>query len=193
MENSFYSIDELLNLGIAKIGKNVLISRKTSIYSPENINIGDNVRIDDFCILSGTICIGNYIHIAAYSSLFAGNAGIIIEDYSNISSRVSIYALSDDFSGDSMTNPMIPDIFKSVYQEKVIIRKNVIIGTGSTVLPGVILNEGTAVGAMSLIKTSTEPWGIYAGIPANYKKQRSNRLLERLIEFEGNEKNGNNE
>lgn len=184
MYNSFYSKEELLDLGIAQIGENVLISRKASIYSPESIVIGNNVRIDDFCILSGTICIGNFIHIAAYSSLYAGNVGIIVEDYSNISSRVCIYALSDDFSGESMSNPMIPEKYKSVNQEKVIIRKNVIIGTGSTVLPGVILNEGTAVGAMSLVKTSTEPWGIYAGIPANRIEQRSNRLLEQLTEFE---------
>ena len=50
--NSFYSKEELKEIGFKKYGENVLISRKTSIYNPEKIIIGNNVRIDDFCILS---------------------------------------------------------------------------------------------------------------------------------------------
>ena len=51
--DSFYSRSELEHIGFATIGKNVLLSRKASIYSPAMISIGDNVRIDDFCILFG--------------------------------------------------------------------------------------------------------------------------------------------
>ena len=50
--DSFYSRSELEHIGFATIGKNVLLSRKASIYSPAMISIGDNVRIDDFCIVS---------------------------------------------------------------------------------------------------------------------------------------------
>lgn len=71
--SSFYSTDELSKIGFKHIGNNVLLSKKTSIYGVENISIGDNTRIDDFCILSGNITIGNYVHIAAFCSLFAGN------------------------------------------------------------------------------------------------------------------------
>lgn len=48
----FYSREQLEKIGFKSLGKNVLISDKSSIYSPENISIGNNVRIDDFCILS---------------------------------------------------------------------------------------------------------------------------------------------
>lgn len=58
--DSFFSKEELQLLNI-KVGNNVKISRKSSIYG-YNIEIGDNVRIDDFCILSGKIRLGNYIH-----------------------------------------------------------------------------------------------------------------------------------
>lgn len=184
MGDSFLSYNELCKMGIKKIGNNVLISRKASIYSPERIIIGNHVRIDDFCILSGTIQISNYVHIAAYTALYGGDAGIIVNDYSNISSRVSIYALSDDYSGRTMTNPLIPDEYKNVVHARVDIQKNVIIGTGSTVLPGVTLSEGTAVGAMSLINQSTEGWQIYAGIPARKIKERSKSLLELEKRFE---------
>ena len=80
--SSFYSQEELRELGLKRYGENVLISRKSSIYQADKISIGSNVRIDDFCILSGEIEIGNYVHIAAYTSLFAGDAGIRMEDFS---------------------------------------------------------------------------------------------------------------
>jgi len=176
--NSYYTIKELSQLGLARFGNNVLISRKASIYSPSSISIGNNVRVDDFCILSGKISIGNYIHIAAYSALYGGNYGIEIHDFSNISSKNSIYALSDDYSGASMTNPMIPEKHKKIYGEKVVIKKHVIVGSGCVILPGVILGEGSSFGAMTLINKSSEPWTINAGIPFKKIKDRSKEILK---------------
>lgn len=176
--NSFLLQSELLELGLPHLGSNVLISRKASIYGVDKISIGDNVRIDDFCILSGNITIRNYIHIAAYSALYGGDCGIEIDSFANISSRVCIYAITDDFSGETMTNPMVPDNYKKVHMHKVRIGRHVIIGTGSTVLPGVCIGEGCAVGAMSLVKNDLLPWGIYAGIPVVHIKDRSRNLLK---------------
>ena len=119
--SSFVSEDELRRLGVVSVGKNVLISRKASIYSPQKMKIGNNVRIDDFCILSGKIEIGNYIHIAAFTALYGGEKGIWIKDFANISSKITIYSLSDDYSGETMTNPMIPDKFKNVQSEEVML------------------------------------------------------------------------
>ena len=178
VNNSFLTECEIEEIGFKRRGKNLKISRFAHFYGASNISLGDNVRIDDFCILSGSIAIGSNIHIAAYSALYGGNSGISISDFANISSRVCVYAISDDYSGHSMTNPTIPDCFKSVVDEKIAIGKHVIIGTGSTILPGVTLNEGTAVGAMSLIKSNTEAWKIYVGIPAKPIKERAKHCLE---------------
>ncbi|MCQ2454627.1 MAG: acyltransferase [Clostridia bacterium] len=187
MKTSFYTETELKGLGLKHFGKNVLISRKASIYQASKISIGNNVRIDDFCILSGLINFGNNIHLASYSALFGGSKGIYIGDFANISSRVCIYALSDDYSGDTMTNPTIPDIYKNIESISVNIEKHVIIGSGCTVLPGVTLAEGTAIGAMSLCKESTEPWKIYAGIPIRCIKDRSKKLLDLEQNFNMNQ------
>lgn len=176
--NSFYSTDELKELGLACFGDDVLISRKASIYGASEISIGNNVRIDDFCILSGKISIGNYIHIAAYTALFGGDKGIILNDFSNFSSRIAIYSINDDYSGETMTNPMIPNKYKQVTSEKVVIERHVIIGSGCVVLPGVVLKEGSAFGAMCLINRSSEPWSINAGIPFKKIKNRSKKLLD---------------
>ena len=81
MDNSFYSPDELAGLGLKSYGENVLISRFARLYSPGTIDIGNHVRIDDFCILSGMIKLGSHIHISAYCGLY-GKFGIVMEDYS---------------------------------------------------------------------------------------------------------------
>lgn len=182
-----YTREDLEKIGFKSLGKNVFISDKTSIYFPEKISIGNNVRIDDFCILSGDITIGNYIHIAAYCG-FYGGSGIEIEDFSTTSSRVMIYSISDDYSGVSLTNPMIPEKYKYLQKKKVVIKKHSIVGTGSTILPGVLLEEGTAVGAHSLVNKSTEAWGIYVGSPAKRIKERKKDLLELEKKFLEEEK-----
>lgn len=182
--SSFYSEEELKTLGLASYGKNVLISRMARLYSPHLINIGNNVRIDDFCMLSGKITLGNYIHIAVGCVMHSHDAGITFEDYSTISSRGAIYAVSDDYSGAHMTNPTVPEEYLGLELKPVHIGKHVIIGTGSTVLPGVDIAEGCAIGSMSLVKKSTEPWGIYAGIPATWKCERKKDLLKYEKELE---------
>jgi len=183
MATSFLSKEKLIEIGFKSVGENVLLSSKASIYGPENIEIGNNVRIDDFCILSSKIKLGSYIHIAAYSALFGGEEVITREDFTGLSSRVCAYAVSDDYSGESLTNPMIPKEYKNLNIGKVILRKHVIIGSGSIILPRVEIKEGTAVGAFTLVSKFLDEWLIYVGIPARKVKERSKRILELEKEF----------
>lgn len=175
---SFYSEEELKNLGLGKYGEDVYISRKCSIYNAGQILIGSHVRIDDFCILSGNIVIDDYSHVAACTFLFAGNSKIVLGAYSGVSSRSVIYAESDDYSGNYMTNPMVPDQYRHIQSGEVSIGRHAIIGTGCTILPGVSVGEGASVGAMSLIHKDVEPWTINVGIPCKKIKARSRKLLE---------------
>ena len=178
--SSFYSVEELKTIGFAQIGEDVNISRRAAIYSPQNISIGNHVRIDDFVFLSGGkgITIGDYVHIAVSSCLY-GKFGIEIGNYVNISSKVNIFSTSDDYSGEYMTGPLIDSKYTHDIGGLVRLEDHVIIGSGSVILPGVTLAEGTAVGSMSLIKKSTAPFTIYAGIPAKKIKDR-NRCLKML-------------
>ena len=177
MATSFYNTHELVKMGFMSIGENVLISRKCSIYFPEKIIIGNNVRIDDFALLSGKVTMDDYIHIAAFTSMYGGNEGIDIHSYSTLSSRCAVYAVSDDYSGEAMTNPMIPDEYRNIVEKKVTIGRHVIVGTGTTVLPGTIISEGVAFGCMSMAKGIYDEWNIYAGVPARKIKERSRRAL----------------
>ena len=176
----FLNENELEKIGFKKVGKDVLISDKCSIYNAKNIEIGSNVRIDDFVILSageGGIKIGSHIHIACYTSLIGGGE-IVVEDFSQISSRVTILSSSDDFSGDFLIGPCIPSEFTNVKSKKVFLKKHAVIGTGSTVLPGVTLNEGAAVGAMSLVNSDIDEYTIFYGIPAKKQNYRSKKILD---------------
>jgi galactoside O-acetyltransferase len=63
------------------------------------------------------------------------------------------------------------------------IGRHVIIGSGSIVLPNVILEEGVAVGALSLIRKDCKAFGIYSGSPAKRISERKRNLLELEKEF----------
>jgi len=183
---SIYSDVELRQLGFAKLGENVRISKKASFYGIERISIGSNVRIDDFCVLSagkGGIEIGSFIHIAVYTSLIGGGK-ITLSDFCNISSRVSIYSSNDDYSGEFMSNPMVPEEYTNVTTDSVVVGKHTIIGSGTVVLPGVVLGEGVAIGALSLENRDADPFSIIAGNPARKIKDRSKGLLEKESAFQ---------
>lgn len=177
---AFYSTEELQTLGLASFDTDVRISRKASIYNPGRISIGNHVRIDDFCVLSageGGIEIGNYVHIAVYCSLI-GAGKIKLNDFCNLSSRVSIYSSNDDYSGEHLTNPTVPDKFTGVTHADVMLGDHVIIGSGSVVLPGVCLDDGVAVGALSLVTKDGQAFGVYGGVPAHRIGERKRDLLE---------------
>ena len=176
-KTSFYSHDELSKLAFRHIGSNVLISRKASFYNAGKMSVGDHVRIDDFCILSGKIELGNHIHISAQCLLY-GAMGIRMEDFSGLSPGCKVFSATDDFSGECMVGPMVPEELTGVTGGPVHIGKYVQLGAGSIVLPSLAIGEGVAVGSMSLVNRSLDPWGIYAGIPAKRIKERSRKIIE---------------
>ena len=185
---AYYTQEELKKLGFKHIGKNVKISDKASIYNCDQIEIGDNSRIDDFCVVSGKIKIGKNVHITPMCLVAGGEKGIVFEDFTTIAYGVQVFTQSDDYSGKTMTNSTIPKEYKNEFIKEVILKKHSIVGAGSIIMPGVILAEGTSVGAMSLVLKSTEPWGVYVGNPAKRLKDRKKDVLElekKYLENEG--------
>lgn len=171
--------DQVLDMGFAQVGEHVLLSDKASFYGVERIRLGNHVRVDDFCVLSAGgdgIVIGDYVHIAVACSLI-GSAKISLNDFSGLSSRVTIYSSSDDYSGATMTNPMVPDEFTGVTHAPVTLESHVIVGSGSVILPGATLEQGVAVGALSVVRNHCVAFGIYFGNPARRIAERKRDLL----------------
>lgn len=175
---AFYTENELLEIGFKSLGRNVKVSTKCSIYRPEEIVIGDNSRIDDFCLLSGRINIGRNVHLAAYSNISAGECSVTFEDFSGLAYGCHVFTGSDDYSGKTLTNPTVPLEYKGLQEKNIVLGRHVIVGTSSIVFPGVHLAEGCSVGAFTMVTKSTLPWGIYFGIPAKRVKERKKDLLE---------------
>jgi galactoside O-acetyltransferase len=176
---AFLTSLQIHEMGLRSCGEHVLISDKASIYGASRISLGNRVRIDDFCVLSageGGIQVGNHVHVACYSSLI-GKESITIQDFAGISSRVSIYSSSDDYSGEAMTNPTVPEELTNVDHRPVLIGRHCIIGAGSVILPGTTMQEGAAVGALSLISKDCNAFTIYSGVPARRVGERKCGLL----------------
>jgi galactoside O-acetyltransferase len=180
MNTSFLNKDEICNIGLKEFGENVLISRYARFYAPELISIGNNVRIDDFCILSGNILLGSFIHISAFCALY-GEKGIEIEDYAGLSARCTIYSSVDDFSGNYLIGPMVDDQKRNVIGGKVLIRKWAQIGASCVIMPNITIGEGTAVGAISFINRSLDEWTIFAGCPVSKIKNRNKIIKESTL------------
>lgn len=178
---AFLTAAALAAMGFRSIGKNLEISDRASFYGNSNISLADDVRIDDFCVVSagtGGLSIGQHVHVAVHSS-------IIISDFCNISSRVAIYSSNDDYSGAAMTNPTVPAVYTNVHHAAVFLGRHVIVGSGSVVLPGVTLHDGVAIGALSLANRDCAPFGVFAGNPLRWIKDRQQGLLELERQFRG--------
>jgi acetyltransferase-like isoleucine patch superfamily enzyme len=184
---AFLDIKQLEKLKFKYLGRNVKISDKASIYNADQIEIGDHSRIDDFCVISGKVTIGRNVHIAVFCNVAGGEKGITFEDFSGLAYGCHLFTQSDDYSGKTLTNPTVPDQYKSETKKAIVIGKHSIIGTSSLVFPGVVMGAGTSVGAQSLVTKSTDEWSIYAGRPAKRIKARSKDLLESEKEYLLNE------
>ena len=175
---AYHDRQTLEAMGFAALGANVKISDKASIYEPHKMVLGDNCRIDDFCVVSGKLDLGRNVYIGPFALIAGGRPGIVFGDFATLAYRVSVFSQSDDYSGKTMANPTVPAAFKQEIEAPVVLGRHAIVGAGSTIMPGVTLGEGTAVGAASLVMQSTDPWTIHAGSPARLLKPRDRGALE---------------
>jgi len=179
MKTSFYEKDELRQLGLHSYGENVLISRLCSIYGAENISIGSNVRIDDFCVITSgpqKTIIGNYVHLGPQTTLMGED--IRIGNFVGISTKVSIFSINDDFSGNSLSICIgVPDNLRKVRRGKIRIGNHVQIGANTVILPDVFISNVVSIGAISLVTQNCDSYSIYAGIPAKRIKEKFSKCL----------------
>ena len=184
LENTFdqgyHSTEQLREMGFKYVGNNVQIAKNCTIIGLENISLGENIRIDggvSIACASGYLKVGSYVHIGSGCHITCAG-GVELSDFSGLSQGVRIYSGSDDYSGNSLTNPTLPNKYLNIIVKSVLIGRHVIIGSGSVVLPGVKIGNGTSVGALSLVTKSLEEWGVYVGAPAKRIKARKKALLE---------------
>lgn len=173
--------NQAYSLQFRSIGHDVTIWPLAKIVAPETISIGDAVMIDDFVFLIGdpNTRIGSFVHIACHTSIVGGGE-FEMDDFSGLSGGVRVYTGTEDYNGNSLTNPTVPEKYRMPNRSFVRIGKHAIIGTNSILLPGVTIGEGAAIGANSLVTRDCDPWTIYLGSPAKPYRRRPDEHIRRL-------------
>lgn len=153
------------------IGKFLIIERNVSL----NIMYGGTITIGDYCELrrgaqllsyGGNITIGHHSSINPYTVVY-GQGNICIGNYVRIAAHCTLIP-----SNHIYTDTSIPICKQGLLNRGIIIEDDVWIGTGVRVLDGVVIATGCIIGAGSVVTHSTEPYGIYVGIPARKIKSR---------------------
>jgi acetyltransferase-like isoleucine patch superfamily enzyme len=163
----------------AGIGQDVTIWPLAKIVGRSAITIGDSVMIDDFAFLMGgtRTTIGSFVHIASFV-LIAGGGELKMGDFSALSGGCRVYTGNDDYLGNCLTNPTVPEPYRRALRSFVHIGRHAIVGANCVLLPGVTVGEGAAIGASSLVTRDCEPWTVYAGSPARpFKPRPRERML----------------
>jgi acetyltransferase-like isoleucine patch superfamily enzyme len=160
-------------------GIDVFLNDFVSITRPELVKIGNHVAIDFGFVCTTGLVIGDYVHISPHVSVIGGKkTSLNIEDFCFISTGSRMICGSELFQGDGLIGPMIPDEYKdNQILEPITLKRFSGVCANSVVMPGVVISEGSVLGANSFLKESTEPWTIYAGSPARPIKQRKKEKM----------------
>ncbi len=174
--NIFFDLSKLKS-----IGSNVIIGKTVRIRYPELVEIGDNVIIDDFSYISTALKIESFVHIASGAKIIGGRECLVhFRSFSTIAPQVVLAAGSDDYMA-GLATPLVDEEFKGRVEYGTIeIGTHCIVGSGSVVMPNVKFGPGSSLGALSLAKKDLRPWGLYAGIPAKFIKDRDQKTILNL-------------
>jgi acetyltransferase-like isoleucine patch superfamily enzyme len=165
----------------AEKGNNVTIYPYVVFINERNIHIKNNVIISEFVWIHGGIktLIGNFIHIASYSSI-AGGGVCILEDFVGLSAGVKIITGSELIKGEGLTNPTIPQKFRAIGRSFVHLKKHSFIASDVVIHPGITIGEGAVIGSNSTVTKDIVPWSINVGSPTKQIGQRNPENILKL-------------
>jgi galactoside O-acetyltransferase len=176
-ENWFFNLNAL-----AYRGRNTIIGRCVRVRCPERVRIGDYTIIDDFTYISGGFEIGRFGHVAPNVNLIAARGVIRAGDFVGIACGCCLYATSSDYLSASLDLPGVPAEFQfGGTVEDVCLGDHVLLGAHTVVLPGVVLPEGVATAAHTVLrKQDYEPWTLYGGWEAKPLARRRHARLDEM-------------
>jgi acetyltransferase-like isoleucine patch superfamily enzyme len=174
-------------------GRNVVFGQNVTIRHPHKLRIGDNVVIDDNCLVDAKgetnagITIGSGVFIGRNSILSCKNGDIEIADGANIgfncevfsASRVAIgrdtllaaycYVIGGDHD---FSDPSVPVLAQGRRSSGVTIGDGAWLGAGAKILDGVSIGDRAIVGAGAVVRDAIPAASIAVGIPARVVGQR---------------------
>jgi acetyltransferase-like isoleucine patch superfamily enzyme len=183
----------LYPLLLGACGRNVVFGQNVVLRHPHKIRIGDNVVIDDHCLLDAKgetntgIRIGHGVFVGRNTILSCKNGDIALQDGANIgfnceifsASRVSVgrdtllaaycYLIGGDHDFSDLSQPVIAQGRRS---EGVTVGAGAWLGAGAKILDGVTVGDGAVIGAAAVVRSDVAAGAIAVGIPAKVVGQR---------------------
>jgi len=181
---------------LAKVGRNVVFGKGITLRHPKLIRVGDNVVIDDGCVLDAKgsaqqgIGIGGGVFISRATILSCKGGSIEVGDSANLGIGCVILSESRVTIGDSclfaahcylvaggnhdFSRTDIPIIQQpSLSRGGIHIQQNVWLGARVTILDGVTIGRDSIVGAGAVVTRDIPPFSIAAGVPARIVRTRA--------------------
>jgi len=157
-------------------GTDVIIDDTARLKNSSLIRLGNHVSIDMGVYCSVKLTTGSWVHIAPHVSIIGGmKSSLRIGDFAGVSTGARIVCGSEDFINSLLG--FMSEEFKSVIHGVNIISNFAWVGAGAIVLPGIVMTEGSVLGAGAVLTKDTEPWTVYIGNPAKPFKLRNKRLI----------------
>jgi acetyltransferase-like isoleucine patch superfamily enzyme len=174
-------------------GRNVIFGQNVVLRHPHKIRIGDNVVIDDNCLIDAKgdanrgIAIGSGVFIGRNSILSCKNGDIEVADGANVgfnceifsASRVTIgrdtllaaycYVIGGDHD---FSDPAAAVLDQGRRSSGVAIGAGAWLGAGAKILDGVTVGDRAVVGAGAVVREAVPDGAIAVGIPARVVGQR---------------------
>lgn len=157
---------DTLDLLRAGCGRPPEILEPVVILKPERMHSAATARIDSFVKLEcgEGMLIGEHVHIASFCHLGIGGGITILEDGSAFASGARIITGSNVPGRGRSSSAVAPDIV--IKRSFVHVRKNVIVFSGATILPGVTLGENSVIAAGAVVREDVPAFEIWGGVPA---------------------------
>lgn len=177
----------LYPLLLGSCGRNVVFGQHVVLRHPHKIHIGDDVVVDDLCLLDAKgesnrgIRIASGVFIGRHTILSCKNGDIELADGANIgfncelfsASRVTvgrnvlIAAYSYVIGGDhDFSDPSKAVLVQARTSSGVAIGDGVWIGAGAKILDGVTIGDGAVIGAGAVVREDVPASAIAVGMPA---------------------------
>ena len=172
---------------LGSCGRGVVFGQHVVLRHPGKIRIGDNVVIDDNCLLDAKgddnagIAIGSGVFIGRNTILSCKNGDIVVGDRANIgfncevfsASRVTLgpdallaaycYIVGGDHDFSDTSKPVLA---QGRHSAGVSIGAGVWMGAGAKVLDGVTVGAHAIIGAQAVVREPVPEQAIAVGIPA---------------------------
>ena len=184
---------------LGSVGKNVIFGCNTVIRHPRKVHIGNNVLIDDNCVLDSKgignrgISISDGVFIGRNTNLSCKSGDIELQENVNIGYNCTIFSANrvviekdtiiagycylvggEGYHLDKRPTPIAQN---PIIDSDQILQLGVgcWIGAQCTVFNGVTVEDGAVVAAGSVVTRNVESYGIFGGTPAKKIKSRPNR------------------